>query len=681
MTTVIHDSPAQEIEALREAINRHNYLYYVKDAPEITDAEYDALYRRLVDLEAQYPLLVTPDSPTQRVGDQPLPEFQRVKHPLPMYSLDNAFTEGDLKAWEERMLRLLGEGARQELDYVAELKIDGLAVSLIYENGVFVRGATRGNGETGEDISQNIRTIRSIPMKIPVTGETPAPERLEVRGEIFMPVESFLRLNEERRLKGEAEFANPRNAGAGSVRQLDPRMTASRNLDAYFYAANILQDGHITMESQWETLEYLEKLGFKINPGRCRCGGLAQVLEFIHEWADKRKTLPAATDGVVIKVSCFSFQRELGHTAKSPRWAIAWKYPPEIKETVVEEIMPSVGRTGVITPIAIMTPVQLSGTTVQRASLHNYDELEKKDIRVGDTVKLHKAAEIIPEVLEVVPGKRPPGTEAISVPDKCPECGTPTVRREGEVAWRCPNRGGCPAQVLGKLEHWVGKSGMDIDGVGPALLEQLINAGLIETPADLYKLSVEDFLTLARMAEKSAQNACNAVQSSKNRPLWRLVNALGIRFVGSETSILLAGEFGSIEALKNARLDDLEAIEGIGPKVAESVVEFFGNETNRILLDELGRLGVNLEHQAESAEAPASTKLAGQTFVLTGTLPTLSREEAADLIRRNGGKVSGSVSKKTSYVLAGENPGSKYSKAEQLGVTILSEDDFLEKLR
>lgn len=672
-------TPEEQINALRAKLNHHNYLYYVLDQPEIDDATYDRLYRELVDLEQANPTLITPDSPTQRVGDQPIKEFHTVEHPVRLYSLDNIFDENELIAWEKRIEKMLGRD-ESSIDYVAELKIDGLAVSLIYENGQLVRGATRGNGVMGEDITTNLRTIRSIPLKIPVTGTMQPPARMEVRGEVFMPTDAFLKLNQERSLKGEPEFANPRNAGAGSVRQLDPRITASRQLDAYFYGATILENGQaLKPKTHWETLGYLTGLGFKTNPGKQHCQGLREIMDFVQSWDSKRRELSFATDGVVVKVNSLAWQDELGYTAKSPRWAAAFKYIPEIQDTRVLEIEFSVGRTGVITPIAIMEPVFISGSTVQRASLHNFEELAKKDVRPGDTVKIQKAAEIIPEVIEVVLEKRTEQAVApVQPPDSCPVCQSPVTQFPGEVALRCGNPGGCPAQVIRRLEHWVSKGALDIDGVGPSLLEQLVSKGLIDSPAALYRLSVDDFLTLERMAQKSAENAYNAIQKSKTQPLFRLINALGIRHVGQETALLLAKTFGSIQALSEASLETLTHIPGIGAKVAESIVVFFADPGNQQLLADLGELGLKLAETPDAQpKAPSELVFADQTFVLTGTLSTLSRQDATELIRSHGGKVSGSVSKKTDYVLAGEEAGSKLAKAEQLGVKILHEPDFL----
>lgn len=674
--------PAQAIYSLRQELNRHNHLYYVLDAPEISDAEYDLLYRRLMELEAQYPSLVTSDSPTQRVGDVPLKEFQQVKHPVRLYSLDNAFNESELQDWEARIRRILGLKAEEPVEYVTELKIDGLAVTLLYENGHLACGATRGNGEIGEDITQNLRTIRSIPLKIPVSGSVPVPELLEVRGEVFMPVQSFLRLNEERQLRGESEFANPRNAGAGSVRQLDSRITASRNLDAFFYGGTILKNTGITINSQWEMLEYLSRWGFKTNPGRRHCASIAQVLAQIVEWDSVRRTYDFATDGAVVKVDRFAWQSELGYTAKSPRWAMAYKYTPDVEETHVLDIEFSVGRTGVITPVAIMEPVVISGSTVQRASLHNFDELAKKDIRCGDTVRVQKAAEIIPEVLSYVPEKRPADALPVEPPTACPICRAAVERVPGEVALRCINRTGCSAQMLRRMEHWVGKHAMDIDGVGPALIEQLLETGLVSSPADLYRLQPEQVLSLERMGQKSAENVLNAIEASKKRPLSNLINALGIPNIGKETAILLADHFKSVERLAEAGLEELTLLDGIGPQMAESIMTFFADPGNQNLLHNLRELGVNPAQRQNEQDTPdvGDSPLFGKSVVMTGTLPTLSRHEAEALIRRYGGKISSSVSKNTDYVLLGENPGSKHVKAQQLGVKIILESDLLEML-
>jgi DNA ligase (NAD+) len=669
----IFSTMLERITALRQILSQHNYLYYVLDQPEITDAEYDQLYRELVDLEAQNPALITPDSPTQRVGAAPVKEFATVQHPVRLYSLDNVFNEGELHAWAARAER----NGFEALDYVAELKIDGLAVTLLYEQGLLVRAATRGNGVEGEDITQNVKTIRSIPLRIPVTGQTPIPTRLEVRGEIFMPKDSFVALNEQRALRGEPEFANPRNAAAGSVRQLDSRITAERALDAVFYGGTVLEEGSMPpLKTQWDLLQWLKAVGFQINPAAQPCATLTEVTQFIAGWELRRTELPCATDGVVVKINDIGVQGALGYTAKSPRWAVAYKYAPEVVETTVQSVEFSVGRTGIITPVAMMVPVLVSGSTVQRATLHNFDELAKKDVRPGDTVRVQKAAEIIPEVLGVVLEKRPqPETTPVAPPEVCPVCGTPVERVPGEVALRCPNVALCPAQIQSRLEHWVSKDAMDIDGVGPALLQQMLNAGLITGPLDLYTLSEADFLGLERMAEKSAQNAVNAIQASKQQSLPRLIFALGIRHVGKETAHLLATAGGNLGGVAQLTEEALTQIEGIGPKIAASVARYFAQPETQTLIERLKAQGID---PIQEITPKGPQPFAGQSFVLTGTLPTLTRADAEALIKSLGGKVSSSVSKKTAIVLVGEAAGSKAVKAAELGVKMMEEEDFLQ---
>lgn len=678
MTVIPPDADAAHARAqtLRHALARHNYCYYVLDRPEIADADYDALYRELIALEAAYPHLITPDSPTQRVGATPAAGLLTIRHPQRLYSLDNVFSEGELRAWQDRLFRQ-ADMPEHALAFVAELKIDGLAVSLVYEDGCLVYGATRGDGLQGEDITAALKTIRSLPLRVPVnpdtSGQQAIPHRFEVRGEVFMPVAGFLRLNAEQREKGLKEFANPRNAAAGSVRQLDPRVAASRPLDAFFYGVTPLE-GDLPAATQWQRLAWLQAMGFKTSPACDQCASLEAALAFIQNWEHRRGDLPFATDGVVIKVDDLRWQDALGYTAKSPRWAVAWKYAPEICHTRVEAIEWSLGRTGVITPVAVMTPVAISGSWVQRASLHNADELAAHDVRVGDTVRLHKAAEIIPEILGVMlehrPDPPPPPTEP---PSQCPACHTPTVQLPGEVALRCPNRAGCPAQLASRLEHWASRAAMNIDGVGPALIEQLLAHEKIASPADLYRLTPEDLMTLDRMAEKSAQNVYQAIQASKTRPLASVLFGLGIRHVGKETAQALAKRFLSIEALAQAAPEVLAEVDGVGLLVAQSIAAFFADPANQALMADLRTLGLPLADEPVHDHAPHSQVLTGKTFVLTGTLPTLTRAEAEALIRAHGGKLSSSVSKKTDYVLVGESPGSKYEKALTLGVATLEE--------
>lgn len=670
--------PATELARLRAELNRHAHAYYVLDAPLISDAEYDRLYHELLRLETEHPELITPDSPTQRVGDIPLEGFEPFTHPVPMYSLDNVFDMETLHAWEARCKR--GLDRDDDPAYVAELKIDGLAVSLIYEHGQLVTGVTRGNGRVGENITQNVRTIKSIPLSIPLKpapGTPPVPARVEIRGEIFIPKDRFLALNAQRAEEGLPEFANPRNAAAGSVRQLDPRNTATRPLAIYVYNLNVL-DGENPCQTHWQALETLAAWGFAMNPGRARCQSLAEVDAFVQTWDAKRHELPAATDGVVIKLDRYDEQRHLGYTAKSPRWAVAYKYPPEVVETVVKDVEFSVGRTGAITPIAVMDPVLVSGTVVARASLHNFDELAAKDVRLGDTVALHKAAEIIPEILRVVEDKRPATAAPVTPPQTCPVCDTPLEKTGDEVAIRCPNTLGCPAQVRTRLEHWVSRYAMDIEGIGKMQVAQLLEAGLLNNPADFYRLAAEQLLPLERMAEKSVANMLAAIAASKTRPLDRFLFALGIRHVGRETATLLAEHFGSLDALQAASVEALAAIHGVGEQMALSIKAFFERPDAQQLLAELAELGVTpVPPAANTGPLLEVPELAGKTVVLTGTLPTLSREQAADKIRRAGGKVSGSVSKKTDWVLAGEAAGSKLAKAEELGVPVIDEATFL----
>lgn len=693
------DDIHQQILALRAALHHHGYLYYVLDDPELTDSEYDILYNQLTTLEENHPEFADPNSPTQRVGGEPRKGLPEVTHPIRMMSLSNVFDNTELLAWEKRLFeKRLHDTANQspsnntQPKYVTELKLDGLAVSLIYEQGRLVRAATRGNGQTGEDITANVRTIRSVPLIIPARSNDkniPAvPDVLEVRGEIVMPRHAFEQLNEQQETAGLKPFANPRNAGAGSVRQLNPAITAQRQLDAILYGAHILMktdDGYTESDqspfnTHYEALMVMKAWGFKPNPVQTPCDTISDAQQVIDEWATKRNHLPIASDGMVVKVNDLAWQRQLGNTAKAPRWATAWKYPPETQTTTVEAIEFSVGRTGVITPVAHLTPIQLSGTTVQRASLHNFEDVQRKDVRVGDTVLVHKAAEIIPEVIRVehrhndkVPPTQPPS--------HCPVCGGTTMQLEGEVALRCSNTATCPAQTHTRLAYWVGKNALDMDGVGTALVEQLLNEGLIATPADLYRLTKDQLLTLDRMAEKSAQNVLVAIEASKQQPLHRLLVALGIRHIGSEVALLIAEHFGSLQALQQHSpvelTEQLEAIDGIGPKVAASFVDFMAKPANQQLLEELTQLGLNTTQPKPKAPTTGSQPLAGQTIVVTGTLPTLSRTDAEELIRAHGGKPAKSVSSKTSAVVAGEAAGSKLTKAESLGIPIWSEADLL----
>jgi len=660
----------QEIEELRDKINYHSYLYYVKDAPEISDQQYDELFRKLQKLEEENPEFITSNSPTQRVGAAPSEKFEQVKHKYPLYSLDNANNSEELLDWYNRIRKTFPEP--QKLEFVCELKIDGLAITLSYENGKFIRGATRGDGKIGEDISPNLKTINSIPLSLFPPDNNYLPKYIEARGEIFMPISSFEKLNKKRRENNEPEFANPRNAGSGSVRQLDPKVTRERDLDIFIYAG--VFENHIQPATHWETLQLLQKLGFKINSASRVCENIEEVINYCNLWDEQRFEMDYTTDGVVIKINDLNKQEELGFTSRSPRWAIAYKFPPERALTKITDIELSVGRTGAVTPVAHLEPVKLAGTIVKRASLHNADEIKRLDVRIGDKVWVKKAAEIIPKVISVDLKKRTPGSEPFIYPETCPVCGTPLERKKEEVAYYCPNTTACPAQVKGRIEHWVSRDAMNIDWVGESMVKQLTEKNLIKDPADLYALTQEDILSLERMGERSASNIINAVRESKNKPFSRLINALGIKYVGKETADLLSRHFYSIDELKNANFDDLSAIDGIGEKVADSIVNFFKNPSIINMLEKLKNYGVKLH--GEKPELAGKQPLANKTFVLTGTLKSMTRNEAGDIIKRLGGKISNSVSKKTDYVVVGENPGSKHDKAVKLSVKILNEDEF-----
>ncbi|MCL5780175.1 MAG: NAD-dependent DNA ligase LigA [Firmicutes bacterium] len=652
------------VEELRREINHHNTLYYVLDKPSITDAQYDRLVQELIQLEGAHPELIIPDSPTQRVGGQVQQGFQAVPHRVPMLSLGNAFGEGDLREFDRRVRTLL---PGEEVEYVVELKIDGLAVSLWYENGLLVRGATRGDGEYGEDITANLRTVKAIPLRL-----KEAVPFLEVRGEAYMPKDSFARLNEAREEAGEPLFANPRNAAAGSLRQLDPRVTASRNLSIFMYAIGYLEGAD--PRSHGAGLAWLKQQGFRVNQQYKVCQDIDQVLDYCEKWQDKRFDLPYAIDGLVIKVNSLDQQQRLGATLKSPRWAIAYKFPAEQAVSTIKNIILRVGRTGVLTPTAILEPVQLAGTTVTKATLHNEDIIRQKDIRIGDKALVQKAGDIIPEVVQVFPEQRTGEEIIFTMPATCPECDAPVVRLPGEAAHRCTNQN-CPAISREGVIHFVSRGAMDIVGLGESIVTQLIRAGLVKDPADLYDLRYEDLIKLERMGARSSQNLLNAIEASKNNSLARLLFAMGIRHVGERAAKILAQQFGSMQALMAATVDDLTVIPEIGPKIAESVVDYFSRPENRRLVERLADAGVNLQEQGQPD--PTGQPLAGKTFVVTGTLEAFSRQAAQEAIEKLGGKVAGSVSKKTDYVVVGENPGSKYDKARQLGIPILKEEEFI----
>jgi DNA ligase (NAD+) len=656
------------VEELRSQIAYHDYRYYVLDSPEISDAEYDELMRELRRLEEQHPELITPDSPTQRVSGQPVEAFGIVEHRVPLLSLANAFNEEDLRAWYRRAANLV---ENERFDMVCEPKIDGLAVALVYENGSFVQGATRGDGLRGENITQNLRTIRSLPLTVRGDG---LPPRFEVRGEAYMTRRGFEQLNEERAGEGQPLFANPRNAAAGSVRQLDSRITSRRPLDIFVYQFG-WADGP-TPESHWEAMQWLGSLGFKINPNMVRFHSLDEVAHHCQQWVDRRETLDYDIDGVVVKIDDLGLQRALGFVGREPRWAVAYKFPPTQATTRLLDIRVNVGRTGSLNPYAVLEPVRVGGATVKLATLHNEDDIRRKDIRIGDIVIVQRAGEVIPQVVGPVVSRRTGRERVYRTRKKCPECGTPVVRREGEAMSYCPNRA-CPAQAFRLLTHFVSRGAMDIDGVGEALPMALLKEGLVEDPADLYFLTKDQLLKLERMADKSAQNILDAIAGSKERPLARLVFALGIRHVGSEMAEVLAGHFGSLDALAGASVEELGAIPTVGPKIAESVHAWFQDDSNRRLVEKLRRAGVRLEGEAAAREGP----LSGLSFVVTGTLSRWSRNEAEGLIKGLGGAVGSSVTKKTDYLVMGDSPGSKLQKAQEYGTKILGEEEFLQLVR
>ncbi|MEB3232843.1 MAG: NAD-dependent DNA ligase LigA [Leptolyngbyaceae bacterium] len=663
----------QRVMELRSLLQQVSYAYYSLAAPTMEDAVYDRLYRELQDLEGQYPDLITPDSPTQRVGDTPATGFESVTHNMPLYSLENAFDQGELRAWDERWRRHADIPLPDPVQYVCELKIDGSALALTYENGLLVRGATRGDGIAGEEITQNVRTIRSIPLRLNLANP---PERLEIRGEAFLPLTVFERINQERAAQGEALFANPRNAAAGTLRQLDSRIVAQRQLDFFAYTVYGASE---SIQTQWESLEFLQAIGFHVNPNRTRCGSIDEITAYFDQWDTARLELPYLTDGVVVKLDDGALQEHLGFTQKFPRWAIALKYPAEEAPTVVEAIRVNVGRTGAVTPLAEFQPVQLAGTTVSRATLHNRDRVTELDIRIGDTVVVRKAGEIIPEVVRVLSELRPEGTMPFVMPTHCPECGEPLVQPADEAVTRCINTS-CPAIIKGSLVHWASRGAMDINGLGEKWVEQFVDQGLVRTVADLYDLTVDQLLTLERMGQKSAQNLVGAIAQSKQQPWWRVLYGLGIRHVGSVNAQLLTQHFPSKDELLNASFDQIEAIHGIGPEIAQAVHQWMHLEANQHLLAQLQTAGLTLHSSTPQPANAPTPQLADKTFVLTGTLPTLSRSEAAAKIQAAGGKVTGSISSKTDYVIVGENAGSKLTKAQSLGISCLSEAELLDLL-
>ena len=662
----------KQIESLRDRIRHHEYRYFVLDDPEISDFDFDKLVEQLKKFEAERPDLVTPDSPTQRVGGKPREGVIKVAHSSPMLSLDNTYNEEELRNWERRVHELSG---RKEVDYVCELKLDGMSLALVYEAGRLARGVTRGDGSVGEDVTLNIRTVRSIPLTIPKEKLKKAgvPVDFEIRGELLMPAASFKKMNDEREAKGLALFANPRNATAGTVRQLDASITANRRLDFFPYI--FLHNGRTYFDRHSETLQALETAGFKVNQHRAMAKNMEQVWKFIQGWEEKRETLPYEIDGVVIKVDRTAFQTELGFTGKAPRWAIAYKYAARAGVTKIEGIRVQVGRTGKLTPVAELAPVAIGGTTVRNATLHNMDEIERLGVKIGDWVQVERGGDVIPKVVKVIDDKdHPRGHETFHMPENCPVCGTKVVKTEGEVDYRCVNAN-CPAKLRETILHFASRGVMNIDGMGDALVTQLTDRRLIKNVADLYSLSKNDLLSLERMGEKSAQNVLDEIEKSKKLPLERLILGLGIRFVGERTAQFLAEHFGSVDDLMKAGQEELEEVNEVGPRIAESIREFFEQPPNRDLVDRLRKAGLTFSGKKRER----GTKLVGKTFVLTGTLAKYSRDEARKLIEDAGGRVSGSVSKKTDYVVAGSDAGSKLDKAKDLGVPVIEEGE-MEKL-
>lgn len=655
---------------LREQLNYHNHRYYVLDDPEISDADYDRLFRALQELETQFPEVFTPDSPTQRVGASPLSAFESVAHAQPMLSLDNAFDDGEIREFDERVKRFLN--TTETIEYMAEPKLDGLAVELVYENGLFTLGSTRGDGERGENITLNLRTIKSIPLKL-IPQKTAVPSRLDVRGEVILGIDSFRKLNEQREEAGEPLFANPRNAAAGSLRQLDSKITATRPLDIFCYGVGEMSG--VSLQTHEELLQAFKNWGLKVNPYIRKCPGISALIDYYQEMNERRESLPYEIDGVVVKVNRFDLQTALGQKSRSPRWAIAYKFKARQEVTQIEQIVVQVGRTGTLTPVANMTPVKVGGVEVSRATLHNQDEIDRKDVRVGDWVVIQRAGDVIPEVVKVIESRRTGSEVKFQMPEACPVCQTNVVRVEGEAAHRCPNLA-CPAQVKERIKHFAGKRAMDIDGLGDKIVNQLVESGLIKDVADLYELTHKQLADLERLAEKSAQNLIDAIQQSKTRPLPRLIFALGIRFVGEHVARLIVDSLGTFDKIKSATFDELSAIDGIGPQSAESVVQFFSTKENLKVLERLETAGVQFEDKKEEKEG----KLKDKIFIFTGTLQSMSRPEAQRQVEALGATAVSAISKKIDYVVVGEKAGSKEDKAKKLGLKILTEKAFLEMI-
>jgi DNA ligase (NAD+) len=658
----------ERVEKLRKQINYHNYRYYVLDSPEISDAQYDELMRELISIEEAHPEMVTPDSPTQRVGATPSEAFTPVRHRSKMLSLANAFSYDELTAFFNR---ISGELDTDRIELICELKIDGIAVSLTFEHGLYVNAATRGDGEVGEDITANVKTISSLPLRLLI--ENP-PDILEVRGEAFLSKEQFKQMNEEREEQGLALFANPRNAAAGSLRQLDPKITAGRNLDIFVYGLGTVSG--VRFVGHWESLQYLRRAGFHTSDNTVKVGSIEEAYRFCERWKEERHSLPFEIDGVVIKVDSYERQEKLGVTSKAPRWAIAYKFPAEQKTTRLLDIEVNVGRTGALTPLAVLEPVIVAGSTVGRATLHNEDEIHRKDIRKGDWVIVQKAGDVIPEIVAPIISKRDGSEREFEMPVRCPECGGEVIRPEGEAVARCVNIN-CPAVIFEHITHFSSRGAMDIDGLGESVARQLLDKEMIHDVADIYYLNKDKLLQIDHFKDKSAENLFNAIQRSKNRPLSRLLFALGIRHVGAHVAEVLAGYYGSIESLSKATQEELVAVPEVGPRIAESIVDFFSEERNRVVIDRLKQAGVRMEEErAEAKRLEEDRRFEGMTFVFTGALKQFTRNEAAAIVKSMGGKATSGVSKNTDYVVAGEDAGGKYDKAKTLGVKTISEEEF-----
>ncbi|MFO8057242.1 MAG: NAD-dependent DNA ligase LigA [bacterium] len=661
----------QEIEELREKINYHNVRYYRDDDPEVSDAEYDRMMRSLQELEGQHPELVTPDSPTQRVGAEPLDKFEKKKHLRPMYSMGNAMDENELREFDDRVRR--GLGTSKPIEYVAEPKIDGLGINLVYEKGSLAWAATRGDGTTGEDVTSNIKTIRQVPTRL--ISQKP-PDVVEIRGEVFMPVSAFRDLNSYREESGESTFANPRNAAAGSIRQLDPKIAANRQLAVFCYQLGH-QEGGPKLETHWKILARIREWGLPVNPRLELCKDVEAVIRYYQSLVNDRDSLDYEVDGAVVKVNSIASQIELGERSREPRWAIAVKFPARQETTRVNDIIVNVGRTGAMTPTASLEPVEVGGVTVKRATLHNQDEIDRKDVRIGDKVLIQRAGDVIPEVVKIIDDGKHASRNRYRLPDKCPVCGVKAERPEGEAILRCININ-CPAQLKERIQHYASRPAMNIDGLGEKLVEQFFEAGLIRTISDLYRLRKQDLVKLERMGDKSSDNLLSAIEKSKDTTLSRFLFALGIRHVGEHVARLLARSFSSLEKIMNASYDELIAIEGIGPEVASSIKSFFDRQENQKLVEELLDAGVN--PAGELPEQVKETPFSGKTVVLTGGLDSMTREEASEKVRAAGGHVSSSVSKKTDFVVAGKDAGSKLDKARKLGVKTMTEDEFFKML-